>query len=194
MAERRPQEGLGGGGSGGAETVVLAVDPSLRGTGYAVVKGRGMGQPRCLEYGVVNVAPEVSHSGCLLKICEALEEAIGRWRPEVLVIESTIFVQSRQTAILLGMARGAALLAAARHGLEVREFAPRKIKQAVSGRGAATKRQVVFMARALFGLDEDPPPDAADALAAAQAYFQSAGAAVAPATKQPRGRSTARRG
>ena len=74
-------------------------------------------------------------------------------------------MQSYKTAILLGAARGAAILAAAERGLPVFEYAPRRIKQATVGRGAAEKNQVAFMVRALLGLTETPDPDAADALA-----------------------------
>lgn len=156
--------------------IVLAVDPSLRGTGYAVVSlpaGAGEGRPRCHEYGVIRLAPDLSLPGCLLAIHENLAEVITRHQPSVLAIESTIYVQSYRTAIVLGSARGSALLTAAQRGLTVEEFAPRKVKQAVVGRGAATKEQVAFMVRTLYGLDETPPADAADALAVALTYAQN---------------------
>ena len=74
-------------------------------------------------------------------------------------------MQSHRTAITLGAARGAAILAAAERGIPVFEYSPREVKQAVVGRGGAEKTQVAFMVRALLGLTETPPPDAADALA-----------------------------
>ena len=80
-------------------------------------------------------------------------------------MEGVIFVQSLRTAITMGAARGAAILAAAERGLAVFEYSPREVKQAVVGRGAAQKGQVAFMVRALLGLTETPEPDAADALA-----------------------------
>ena len=73
----------------------------------------------------------------------------------------------------LGCARGAALLAAASRGLPVFEYAPRRVKQAVVGRGGAEKAQVAFMVRALLGLSETPPADAADALAVGLTHFQA---------------------
>ena len=76
-----------------------------------------------------------------------------------------IYVQSYKTAILLGAARGAAILAAAENGLPIFEYPPARIKQATVGRGAADKSQVAFMVRALLGLTETPQADAADALA-----------------------------
>jgi crossover junction endodeoxyribonuclease RuvC len=153
---------------------ILAVDPSLRGTGYAVVQAQpGRTKAQCLEYGVLRLETKLPVASCLLAIFENLSEVILRQKPEVFVIESTIFVQSYATAILLGSARGAALLAAAKFGLEIHEFAPRKVKQAVVGRGAASKAQVAFMVRTLFGLDENPPADAADALAVAHTYLHT---------------------
>lgn len=80
-------------------------------------------------------------------------------------MESVIYVQNHKTAILLGAARGAAILAAAENGLSIFEYPPRRIKQATVGRGAAGKNQVAFMVRALLGLTETPEADAADALA-----------------------------
>lgn len=154
-----------------SQEIVLSVDPSLRGTGYAVTVSRN--KPACMEYGVIRLDKKLSVASCLLEINTVLNEVIERHSPSTFVIESTIYVQSHQTAILLGSARGAALLAAAKHGLPIHEFAPRKIKRAAVGRGAATKNQVAFMMQAIFGLPELPPPDAADALAAALTYLQS---------------------
>ena len=76
-----------------------------------------------------------------------------------------------------GAARGAALLAAAGRGLPIYEYAPRRVKQSVVGRGGADKGQVGFMVRALLGLTETPPPDAADALAVGLTHFQMAATA-----------------
>jgi crossover junction endodeoxyribonuclease RuvC len=88
-------------------------------------------------------------------------------------VEGVIFVQSLRTAITMGAARGAALVAVARHGIDIYEYAPRKAKQAVVGSGAASKEQVAFMIRSLLQLAETPPPDAADALAIGLAHFQA---------------------
>jgi crossover junction endodeoxyribonuclease RuvC len=76
-----------------------------------------------------------------------------------------IYVQSYATAIVLGAARGVAVLAAAQAGLSIHEYPPKRVKQAVVGKGAAAKEQVAFMVRALLGLTETPPSDAADAIA-----------------------------
>lgn len=154
---------------------VLAIDPALRNTGYAVLEETvpASGRPvhRALAYGVIQNHRDLRQSGCLVAIREALVEIIRAQSPEVCAVEGVIYVQSYRTAITLGAARGAALLAAAEHGLEIYEYAPRRVKQAVVGRGAADKQQVAFMMRALLGLTETPPPDAADALAIGMAHL-----------------------
>ncbi len=157
---------------------VLAIDPALRKTGWAVVECE-KGQLRALAWGVIHNKPNLLPSGCLVAIRERLIEVIRQHAPTVCAIESTIFVQSFKTAIVLGTARGACLIAAAEHGLPIYEYAPREIKQAAVGRGAAQKEQVAFMIRAQLRLRETPPPDAADALAAAITHFQNSAAARA---------------
>lgn len=156
---------------------LIAVDPSLRGTGYALLE-RESGKIRCLHFGVVKNQPKLTVSGCLLAIHQQLGDVIARFGPEVMAIESVIYVQSFPTAITLGSARGAALLAAAQKGLPIHEYAPRRVKQAVVGHGAAQKSQVAFMIRALLGLTVTPPPDAADAMAIGLTHFQTADAAA----------------
>jgi crossover junction endodeoxyribonuclease RuvC len=154
-------------------TRVLAIDPALRKTGYAVVERTGHDM-RVIDYGVIHNTPKLLPSGCLVAIREQLSVAIRRHEPDVCAIESTIYVQSFKTAILLGTARGACLIAAAEHGLPVYEYAPREVKQSAVGRGAAAKQQVAFMIRSMLRMRETPPPDAADALAVAITHFQSA--------------------
>lgn len=156
---------------------ILAVDPSLRGTGFAVLQ-KTRQKVRCLEFGVIKNPPRLAVSGCLVAIHEQLGDVIARFSPSTMAIESVIYVQSFATAITLGSARGAALLAAAQRGLPIHEYAPRKVKQAVVGNGAAQKSQVAFMIRALLGLTVTPPPDAADALAIGITHFQAAEAAA----------------
>jgi crossover junction endodeoxyribonuclease RuvC len=98
---------------------------------------------------------------------------MAEFSPDAAAFESVIFVQSYKTAIVLGCARGASILAVAGGGVPIFEYAPRRIKQAVVGRGGAEKDQVAFMVRALLGLSETPPSDAADALAVGLTHFQA---------------------
>jgi crossover junction endodeoxyribonuclease RuvC len=156
-----------------SEEILLAVDPSLRGTGFAILS-RDAGKVRCLHFDVVKNAPKLSHAGCLLEIHTRLSDAIKQFHPSAMAVESVIYVQSFATAITLGSARGAVLLAAAHHGLTIHEYAPRRVKQAVVGRGGAQKSQVSFMIRSILGLTVTPPPDAADAIAVGLTHFQTA--------------------
>lgn len=151
---------------------ILAIDPSLRSTGYAVLEKNG-NKIRALDYGIIKNAATLLPSSCLVAIHDRLAELIQRHEPDCAAIEAVIYVQSHRIAIVLGAARGAAILALASRGLPIHEYAPRRVKQAVVGRGAAAKNQVGFMVRALLGLTENPPPDAADALAIGLTHFQA---------------------
>lgn len=143
---------------------VLAIDPALRNTGWAIVERQGR-KNVALAWGVIRNPPKLLPSSCLAEIARSFRGIIAKYQPNVCGIEATIYVQNFQTAITLGAARGAALVAAAESGLEIYEYPPRRVKQAVVGRGSADKTQVAFMVRALLGLAETPPHDAADALA-----------------------------
>lgn len=153
---------------------VLAIDPALRNTGFAVIEPAlgpaGKPKYRALTYGVIRNHRDLRQSGCLVAIREQIAEIIRLHSPEVCAVEGVIFVQSYKTAITMGAARGAAILAAAERGLEIYEYAPRRVKQAVVGNGGAAKQQVAFMMRALLGLTETPESDAADALAVGMAH------------------------
>ncbi|MCF7729205.1 MAG: crossover junction endodeoxyribonuclease RuvC [Chthoniobacterales bacterium] len=143
---------------------LLSIDPSLRGTGFAILEEVGTAV-RCREYGVINNPPKRNIPDSLLVIYDRLQVAILEHQPEVVVLESIIYVQSYATAIVLGAARGVVLLLAAQKGLPIHEYPPRRVKQAVVGFGGAEKKQVAFMVKALLGLNEIPPSDAADAIA-----------------------------
>jgi crossover junction endodeoxyribonuclease RuvC len=151
---------------------VLAIDPALRSTGFAVLEKLGS-KMRALEYGAIRNPAKLLPSGCLVAIHERVRELIATHQPDCAAFEAIIYVQSMKTAITLGTARGAALLAAAQRGLSIHEYAPRRVKQGVVGHGGAQKQQVGFMVRALLGLTETPQADAADALAIGITHFQT---------------------
>lgn len=143
---------------------VVAIDPAIRNTGYAVLEG-DYRAARALDYGTLHLPQGRSQSACLLAIHEHVNALIERWQPDSLAIEAIIYVQSHKTAITMGSARAATVLAAAEHGLPITEYPPSCVKLATVGRGGALKQQVAFMMRALLHLEETPAPDAADALA-----------------------------
>lgn len=151
---------------------VLAIDPAIRNTGYAVLEGDPR-KPTVLGYNVISIPKKLIQSAALASVRMHLANLILKYQPDEVAVEGIIYVQSHRTAITMGAARAAALIAAADHGLPVYEYSPKKVKMAVVGNGNADKSQVAFMVRALLGLSETPPPDAADALAIAMAHLQS---------------------
>ena len=157
-----------------ARQVILGLDPSLRGTGYGVIR-LAKPFPQTLGHGTITCPPAWEHSRCLVRIVEALRDVLKNHRPEVCAIEGLFFAQNLQTALIMGEARGAALATVAEAGLEIYELAPRKVKQAVVGYGAAQKLAVAKMVQRLLHLPEPPAPDAADALALALAHAQEQG-------------------
>lgn len=161
-------------GLGPTTAVVLGVDPSLRGTGYGVIR-TGRGGPRAVAQGVVRCPAAWDRSRCLLRIAEELREVVRTHQPGVCVIESLFYAQNYQTALIMGEARGACLVAVAEAGLPVYEMAPRRVKQAIVGYGAAQKLAVAKMVQRILALPEAPPGDAADAFALALAYAQEQG-------------------
>ena len=152
---------------------VFAVDPAVRNTGYAVLEGEARA-PRVLDFGVISIASNQTQSTALSAVRGHLFNLMKKWQPDEVAVEGIIYVQSHQTAISMGAARAATLIAAADHGLKIYEYAPRKVKMAVVGKGTASKDQVAFMIRALLKLSETPPADAADALAIGMAHLQAA--------------------
>ena len=166
-----------------AETIV-SVDPALRAAGYAVLRRENQ-DLHCVAFGVLRNGAKMRASGCLLALHEGLTDIIQRHEPQAMAVEGVIFVQSYQTAITLGAARGAVILAAVRRGLPVHEYAPRRVKQAVVGRGAADKRQVAFMVNRPLRMRQTPPADAADAMAIGIAHFQALDAARAKQATLP---------
>lgn len=151
---------------------VLSIDPAVRNTGYAVLEGDPR-KPVVLAYDVISIPKKLAQSAALAAVRTHLANIITKFQPDEVAVEGIIYVQSHQTAISMGAARAAALIAAADHGLRIYEYSPKKVKMAVVGKGTADKSQVAFMVRALLGLSETPPSDAADALAIGLAHLQA---------------------
>lgn len=146
----------------------------MRGTGYGVIQ-LAKPHPHTLIHGTIACPAAWPHSRCLANISRSIRDVLQKYSPTVCAVEGLFFAQNLQTAILMGEARGAALAAIAEAGLEIYEIAPRKVKQAIVGYGAAHKLAVAKMVQRLLQLAEPPPADAADALALALAHAQSQG-------------------
>ena len=129
--------------------------------------------PLTLAHGTIECPGTWEHSRCLVKILQTLREVVQCHRPTVCAIEGLFFAQNLQTALTMGEARGAALVAVAEAGLEIFEISPRKVKLSIVGYGAAQKLAVAKMVQRMLNLSELPAPDAADALALALAHAQS---------------------
>jgi len=142
---------------------VLGVDPGSRATGYGVIEIEGA-TPRARACGVIRPREE-SLALRLVCIQDELADLIREWRPEVAALESVFAAQNIRSALLLGHARGAALAACGRAGLEVAEYAPTAVKAGVVGYGRASKQQVQQMVISLLSLQGVPALDATDALA-----------------------------
>lgn len=151
--------------------VILGIDPSLRGTGWGVIRFL-RGQPSALGFETIHCPAGWSRTQCLVRTAGALREAIRVHAPTACAIEGLFFAQNLQTALIMGEARGVCLLAAAEAGLEITEIAPRKVKQAIVGFGGAQKVAVARMVQRLLQLPETPADDAADALALALVLAQ----------------------
>ncbi len=145
---------------------ILGIDPGSRVTGYGVIttNGRELGFVAC---GTIRTGGEADFSRRLLTIFQDLREVITTHGPEVAAVEDMFIDRNPRSALKLGHARGAAIVAALDCGLTIVDYTARKVKQAVAGYGQAEKGQVQHMVRALLELDAVPSRDASDALAVA---------------------------
>lgn len=157
-----------------AHQVILGLDPSLRGTGFGVIR-MARPCPETLAQGTITCSPSWERSRCLARIAQVLRDVIREHQPTIAIVEGLFFAQNLQTAMIMGEARGAALAVLAEAGLEIYEIAPRKVKQAIVGYGAAQKSAVGKMVQRMLQLSEVPAPDAADALALALTHALAAG-------------------
>lgn len=142
---------------------ILGIDPSLRGTGLAVLECQGSSH-KLLHSETLKFNNKVSSISCLGKIHQSVADLIDLWKPRHISCEETIYVQNFKTAQIMGAARGAALSAAAIRKLPVFEYAPLRVKQAVVGFGRASKEQMSQTLAQMLQLPEVLPYDQADAL------------------------------
>lgn len=149
------------------EGLVLGVDPSLRGSGFAVLDYKPHHFARIVETATLKLKSDISQIECLGAISHQVEDFIDQHAIRHVAIEQTIYVQNFQTAQILGAARGAAIAAASMRGLSVFEYAPLRIKQAIVGVGRASKLQVARTLQGITGADLTHCLDESDAAAVA---------------------------
>lgn len=154
--------------------LVLGIDPGVAITGYGLLEGPA-DEARLVSSGVVTTPSALSLPERLLVVHDELAALIARYRPQAAAVEELFFGRNARTALAVGHGRGVALLTLAEAGLDVHEYTPMQVKQAVVGYGRAGKEQVQEMIRLLLHLEAAPQPDdAADAVAVAFCHLQSA--------------------
>ena len=145
--------------------ILLGIDPGSRITGYGIIEEIGS-QCRYVASGCIRIkdAPLPER---LQQIFEGINTVIEMYSPQSVGIEQVFMSRNADSALKLGQARGAAIVASVNQGLEVSEYSARQVKQAVVGKGSAEKSQVQHMVKSVLKLDKTPQADAADALAIA---------------------------
>lgn len=148
--------------------LVLGIDPGTAVTGYGVVERRANAALRLVECGVIRTSPKSPLALRLREIFEGVSELMDRHGPDAVAVEGVFFGKNARSAMVLGHARGAVLLAASLQDRDVAEYPPAEVKSAIVGTGRATKHQIGFMTQKLLKLREPPrPEDAADGVAVA---------------------------
>ena len=150
--------------------IILGIDPGSRTTGFGLIENQA-NRLRYIDSGNIRVSGD-SLPQRLGRIFSEIENVIQKHRPQQMSIENVIMARNPDSALKLGQARGAAICAAYQAGLEIAEYAPREIKQAIVGSGAANKEQVQHMVKRLLGIRQQLQADEADGLAIAICHAQ----------------------
>lgn len=166
------------------ERIILGIDPGTTVMGYGILLVRN-NKPSMIAMGVLELKKYSDHYIKLQKIFERVVQLIDTYRPDELAIEAPFFGKNVQSMLKLGRAQGVAMAAALSRSVPIFEYAPLRIKQAITGRGAASKEQVAMMLKQMLKLTEEPEYlDATDGLAAAVChYLQSNVPATASSVK-----------
>ena len=151
---------------------ILGIDPGLTQTGYGIIQVTGT-QTTMVDYGIIKPNAKESLPQRLITIFNDVAEIIEKYTPSVMAIEDIFYGKNIRSTLMLGHARGAALLAAAQQKIPIYEYSPRKVNQALTGNGNAHKQQVQFMVKSVLQLADIPQPqDASDALALCLCHTQ----------------------
>ena len=159
------------------EKIVLGIDPGTNVMGYGVIRVIG-NKSELVVMGVIDMRKESDTSLRLGKIFERVTGIIDEYLPDEMAIEAPFFGKNVQSMLKLGRAQGVAIAAAIRHDVPIHEYAPLKIKMAITGNGSASKEQVAGMLQRLLNISNDDMPkfmDATDALGAAYCHFMQMG-------------------
>ena len=152
---------------------ILGIDPGIALVGWGVIDAAG-GAASVVDFGCIKTTADTATEDRLAAVFSQLNEIIKKYRPEAMAVEELFWNTNQKTGIIVAEARGVILLAAKLNGVEIFEYTPLQVKQAVVGYGRAEKRQVISMVTALLKLREAPKPDdTADALAIAVCHAHS---------------------
>ena len=160
-----------------SEKIILGIDPGTNVMGYGLLRVKG-NMAESLVMGVIDIRREQNPYTRLGKIFERVTGIIEAYNPNELAIEAPFFGKNVQSMLKLGRAQGVAIAAAIRQHIPIHEYAPLKIKMAITGNGSASKEQVASMLKRLLALKDEQMPhlmDATDALAAAYCHFLQMG-------------------
>lgn len=154
--------------------LVIGIDPGTAITGYGLVSQEPDGSLMAVAYGVISTPANMLMPERLVKLYQELSQIVLLHQPHTGAVEKLFFQKNVKTAITVAQGRGVAILSLANSGIDIGEYTPNEIKQAVTGYGKADKNQMQQMVRMILGLDEIPKPDdAADALAVAICHINS---------------------
>jgi len=155
-------------------TLALGIDPGTATTGYGLVRLMPDGELVAVDFGILSTPKDESPAARLEMLYNDLAKLLKKYKPETAGVEKLFFSRNVTTAIAVGQARGVIMLAIQKAGIDIFEYTPNEVKQAVAGYGSADKRQVQEMVRALLQLEKIPKPDdAADALAIAITHLNT---------------------
>ena len=151
--------------------IIIGIDPGLVNTGYGIISIQN-NNPSIIDFGIIKPNSKEVISKRLFTIFSDVSELINLYKPDVFSIEEVFYSKNFKSALMLGHARGAAILAAAKYNLPVFEYSAKKVKQSITGNGNADKTQLQYMIKQIFKLKQIPSPlDASDALGIALCHL-----------------------
>ena len=151
--------------------IIIGIDPGLVNTGYGIISIQ-RNNPSIIDFGIIKPNSREVISKRLFTIFSDVSELIELYKPDVFSIEEVFYSKNFKSALMLGHARGAAILAAAKYNLPVFEYSAKKVKQSITGNGNADKTQLQYMIKQIFKLKQIPSPlDASDALGIALCHL-----------------------
>lgn len=167
------------------ERIILGIDPGTNVLGYGIIRGEGRNRIDIIVYGVIELKKYGDHYLKLKAIYERIQQLVDEYHPDEVAIEAPFFGKNVQSMLKLGRAQGVAMAAALSRSVPIFEYAPRKIKQSITGQGAASKEQVAAMLTAILKVKDfaGAKLDATDALGAAVCHFYQ-GSTVSGVTKK----------